>query len=353
MGINDCYKICHHLIDRAYKRTKEKFYRSKCKIYIDGLSVWFLGYLDDLPNRANAHTKFNAIMSMIRKKNNFTVISTIMYFHGNPPALKDKPVSKHVSTKELLIWCNELLRRESVNEISFLDSGEAESECFFERDEGYASIIVTNDSDILPICYKYQPQSPDDLVFCFLTRKRIFYNTNFLTTKLNKNAFTLLLNLHGSLELIEPLFTFTMTKLMFDILEYDVPIFSKVFQRINFFMEELNEDNIELCIAYFIWLLVQAKIVGYGNFSWPTKESKIVTLNYIQVLEWLIMYSNQGKNVENYDKNFRVETSVRAFYYILRICENVFTELKNVEIENFKQLENIVKEISVDSIIFD
>ncbi|CAD6222454.1 GSCOCT00014056001.2-RA-CDS [Cotesia congregata] len=349
MGILDCFKLCSPLIETAASTTYEvhRQKRTTCNIYIDGLSVWFLGYTNGAPNIANAHQKLIDILHHIRSGDYFTINSITIYFNGEYPALRGKPISQRVNSWEVRKWCSELLDDGTINNVKFLDVGEAESECFFERDKRFASMIVTKDSDIVPICYKYNRRTSNDTVFCYLTHREIFYDTNFLTTKLNKCAFTLLVSLRSN-DFIEPIFSFTMVKIIFDLLLNNISLYNNHFKLINSIIRETNEDNIKKCIVYFIWIMVDAKQRSLGNFKWPPIRTEMETENYLEVLDWSIMYSKFGKNINNYNENFRMAcNNMSKFYFILSLCKSVFPIFREYAVNNFQDIENIMGDIEL------
>ncbi|CAD6222456.1 GSCOCT00014059001.2-RA-CDS [Cotesia congregata] len=356
MGITKCYEICQNILESAQLCRNQDNSQQKCKIYIDGLDLWYFSYNKNrFPDKKNATINLMKILSMI-KKNNFIIDSVKIYLTGKTPEVKNRANTFHESLfGELLYWCHFLVERFKFIEFESLNFGEGESQCFFARDKNYPSIIVTNDSNILPICYKYQPLSDNDNVFFYILKKEIIYDARIFKTILCKNAFTLLLFLNGSPEFIEPLFTLSMIKLIFEILDSHDPIYVQSLKNINSIMIEINESNIEKCIAYFILILCDLKRKKIGKFTWPQANSKIKTVNYTGLLKWLIMYSNQGTNVENYNYNFKITDSegVSKLQYFFKICKNAFRDtFKDVEDpENCKDLERIMYDISINEII--
>ncbi|CAD6222452.1 GSCOCT00014063001.2-RA-CDS [Cotesia congregata] len=363
MGILDSYKLCSTLIDKAASTTKQVHCekRNTCNVYIDGLSVWFLGYTNSSPDSANAYQKLIDILDYIRSKDYLDINSVTMYFNGKYPALKGKPISEHVQSWEVQDWSEELRDDGIVDDVEFLNVGEAEFECFFERDKRFASVIVTNDSNILPICYKYNRKTCNDTVFCYLTHRETFYDTNLLTTKLNKSAFTLLLFLRGSEDFIESLFSFSMVNLIFELLEKNDPFYNQHFKHINSIMRQVTEDSIKKSIVYFIWIIIHAKKSSVGNFRWPPADTIMEVNNYPQVMEWVILYSKRGKDVDNYNINFKncdydLDCYCK-FHYILSLCKKFFPCSESSDYpclcsaEKFKNIEHTMENISSDKLL--
>ncbi|CAD6222450.1 GSCOCT00014064001.2-RA-CDS [Cotesia congregata] len=366
MGINHGYDVCDFFLTNSELRNNSTNPKLKCNIYIDGYVLWRSGTIPgtDLIDENIVEGNIEGIRQYIMSTGNFDVQSTFIYFDGQPPKLKRSDNLGFIyPDSQLGRWIEKVRGSGYPGEIVLLEKGEAEIQCFLQRDRSIASIICTSDSDALHICYNDNSQRRSDRVFFYRLNYQHrecekLYDTNLFTTKFNKNAFTLLLYLLGDKNYIKSLFTPSMVKKIFELL--NEPTYADIFNRINTTMNELklNIDNIEKCIAFFIRLLCDARKnkISQGKkrdtVSWPQSNTIMSTGNYIHVLRWMIMYSSMGSNVEYYDNFELIEPvgveEITNLKYIYRLCVRVFPLDDNVIQDFKKEIEHHMNNVAID-----
>ena len=230
MGIPSFYKL---LKDLSIPQTTLDYLSkiSECKpinIYIDLPIILFSGCISE--NKKNisnttydeslvAETAFKILhLNILNAKKKFKINKIICYTDGIRPSMKiytsthRKSVSnsKSFNTQKALKYLCDLINSNLTSvELRNLIIGESESECFNRRDVNFPSLILTDDSDVFHISYKYTKQTEYDLVFIGTKYFRSLYDMSNIDFNMPRLAFLVLLMLKGS-DFTEKIFTDTM-----------------------------------------------------------------------------------------------------------------------------------------------
>ena len=148
-------------------------------VYVDGLLYLFCGVLKHVTTANEvAQIAYQTIVShaeQVRLVRTLQLQSVTIVLDGIRPRIKAitsqnrklrRTTALGVDILECKLRLVDLLKRlQPKYIIQQLDQGEAEMECFVQRNTGCASLILTDDSDMLHIAYKYPQVTPNDRVY--------------------------------------------------------------------------------------------------------------------------------------------------------------------------------------------
>ncbi|CAD6222446.1 GSCOCT00014060001.2-RA-CDS [Cotesia congregata] len=357
MGIYNINRVCKDLLEKASIKIPKDL---DCKIYVDGLVVWYCGHLSEQLNKRVATKKLTTVLNQLEFEFKFNVKRIKIYFDGTPPAYKKNSQNYRPRlARAIESWGRELMFNDKRIQVVRLQHGEAESECFFQRNGKLASIIITNDTDIYHIVYRYQRLTVNDNVYFYIIDKKELFDASLFETILNKNAFKLLIFLRGS-DYNDPLFTPQMVKSILDLINskknfnIDDNRYFKIINKINDIMTHLTPHNINKCICYFILLLGFIKNRSDEVlFEWPRFNENFILKEYYKLLMWMINYSNIGRNIRDYnDKVIDNNDRIEKFLYLTNIFQESFKtkSMDFTEMKSYEEFEEIIDDIFISEI---
>ena len=233
MGIPNFFKFCDELLmPQTSVEYLRKISESKpLNVYIDLPIFMFSGCIMEnrrhicnsvvtatYDERLVAQTAFRILnLNILDIFNKFHINKIVCYIDGIRPNMKiytstyRKSISNSVFNTQLgLKYLCELINN-NLREVELrnLIIGESEHEAFTRRDINYPTLILTDDSDVFHISYKYTPQSDHDLVFIGNKYIRTLYDMTNIDFGMPRLAFLTLLMLKGS-DFTEKIFTHSM-----------------------------------------------------------------------------------------------------------------------------------------------
>lgn len=197
-------------------------------VYIDGSMTIFYGCVKDSfdtveeDSRYNekrvAQTSFLVFKSKIEELQRMLNINKIIFLiDGVRPTMKKYTSQKRKSKNmydyspyvAMTVLTGLLLDNFKNLEIKHLILGEAEHECAIRRDVNRPSFILSGDSDLFNITYKYHQQTEQDLIFISNKSFTAIYDMSTIDLKVPKLVLNTLLMLKGS-DFTDNIFTDTM-----------------------------------------------------------------------------------------------------------------------------------------------
>ncbi len=382
MGISDFRTIKNENIENCTLNglinTKRK---EPINIYVDGHFYLFSGCLPDNIDRINTGTynstlvaasAASVIYSNINKISKYRTINDVfVYFDGKRPSAKKYTSNKRVMSKRIPLNVKDAISKlcRLLNEYNFINNnlliGESEHEIVLRRDTSIPSMILTDDSDIFHIAYRYETNTMEDQLF--IGNKQLNNITDVYKMKdylkMPKMIFALLCMLRGS-DYTKPTFTTSMVnaiikeyrvngiknKYIKDLenvaktfkdgelainkknLHYDSIIFN------NLNMDKIDEKYIEGIysrrdVVKLTKLLLMVLFSSGRKFQFNRLMNidKIVTHNtvsdfYAQIdtLTWSLNYSLIGSFYINYFRDIKPPESLNPFkfYYLILASED-------------------------------
>lgn len=227
--------------------------------------------------------------------------------------------------------------------------GEAEFTMFFNRDRRYANILVTRDTDIIPISYKYKAQSANDIVVLSINRQiqkqnvQAYYDMLFVSVPgLDRETMIMLCILKGN-DYTPPIFTLSCCKAILDGLANNYATVAALNNadavvKNAFAGETLYDDYAEILTRLvFIMLLkwveqhpkcstIKPSIVKNDSTRNLAREMLVFNKKYISVVGWMFGYYRDGYDNPKFvddlagggdDDSDNIMTMRNGFYYLL------------------------------------
>lgn len=370
MGISDFREIKDTFIKTNPLSTiKEYTNNTPVDIYVDGSFYIYTGFvssnleLDDVtfnPQRV-AETVCFVICNIITKikRLKIPIGDVFVFFDGYKSFSKQKTMNIRRQKKKCLNM-TEIKNKtiEIMNENNFIINnlvlGEAEHEMFIHRNTMRPSIMLTDDSDIFHIAYKYNSRTFNDFVFIATKNLNFTCDVNDLKNNFNnipKMIFTLLCALKGC-DYTYHTFTMTMLKTVFN--EYLNPSNLKIKKIIDNLNEYANkfkvkENNVEMllskcntivyndfdedeefkvingvysikdiciCIKYLLEILLNTKRSFVWNklskYDYPIHKS---IYDQLEAITWTVNYSLIGCRYDEYFKNINYPSTLSVFNF--------------------------------------
>lgn len=295
MGIlNGCRLITPHLKKIDLVRGTE------INIYVDGPIIAHKGitsFTDNTPEELIKAATFaeNYLHRVIASIGAHLIIKNIyIYFDGQPPKIKLNKCHKRAKINK--IHSTELSRRFKTTLLSHkhfkiisLTKGESEFQMVFRRDTNIPSLMITNDSDILVILYKYVKMSEHDVVYVKLKSDE-FYDLSQTLLPYSKATFTLLTVFAGC-DFVDSIFSNSMVHAALDIVNIQRTLESKAGHDemkkkfteafLHLTRNETINSKIELAntVKYLIVVIFTFKYLNLGNVSFRRPKEQIFSIN--------------------------------------------------------------------------
>lgn len=209
-----------------------KTYNTPFNIYIDGNILIFdtftstnIEKIVEYNNLDYCLNSFKSIIANIKATfaSNITINNIFIYFDGQSPRNKRiTQASRRTSTsfiknKTIINLKNNIIKycnSGAIPELMAIESnfGEGEAIIFHNRDITTPSILISKDTDLFPLCYKYTKNHENDIIFLY--SNGVLYDcSNFKINWLPRSLF-ILLSILGGCDYFNACFTETMLNVL-------------------------------------------------------------------------------------------------------------------------------------------
>lgn len=288
-----------HLVDQCTKTVSISDLPKRFTLVFDGL-LFIYSTQNEACELEMADKVVLVIMEhiqLLHRHAPFSNFTTVFLLDGKSPHAKKHTQSKrNYPNKNIEMVKARLADILPIRGVQVLQlaAGEAECEALHQRPSG-PIVIVTNDSDMFHLGYRYDMRNPNDKVFYAKRKFETIYDFSQPTINVDKTVFKILLFCCGT-----DFSASIITRSMFG----DIMAHKNVLEELKLPPDPSKEKYLDLIILFCHLACIKTQVYKRNSSKcyFPRKRTNPSTnLNaYIDILQWCLSYSNQGVRTIKY-----------------------------------------------------